>query len=184
MLAQPDGAYTGDISAPMLKEAGCAYVIVGHSERRSQHHESSGDVRKKAFRAIRSGLKPIICVGETLHERESGKAEATVVQQVMESLPEEADKGNFVLAYEPVWAIGSGQTPTLANIAEMHSQVTNAAAKCIGSKPEHMRVLYGGSVKADNAAEILATEGVAGVLVGGASLKAEEFCKIIGSIRS
>ena len=174
-----EGAYTGDVSAKLLKEIGAAYVIVGHSERRTLHHETSADVRKKAAAAIASGLIPIICVGESAQERKQGKAEEIVAKQVEESLPDAAAKSQFIIAYEPVWAIGSGQTPTAGDIAQMHTHIASAAARRTGLAPERISVLYGGSVKGDNAAAIMATEGVAGVLVGGASLKAEEFCEII-----
>lgn len=165
-----NGAYTGNISAAMLNDLGCRYVITGHSERRQHHHESDADVKVKAEAAIAAGLVPIVCVGETLEQRESGKALNMVGQQVENSLPE---NGAFILAYEPVWAIGSGKVPSADEIAAMHRHVLTVAP---GSA-----VLYGGSVKADNAAEILNIEGVAGVLVGGASLKADAFYGIISS---
>ncbi|MDX2112160.1 MAG: triose-phosphate isomerase [Alphaproteobacteria bacterium] len=173
---QTDGAYTGDISAGMLKEAGARYVILGHSERRQHHHETNEIVRKKAIKAIRSGLKPIICVGETLRQREEGLAESVVDAQLWESIPEEAAPGDFLLAYEPVWAIGSGITATKADIEAMHALVVRVVVKkCGGAVP----VVYGGSVKAENAKEILGSSHVAGVLVGGASLKVEEFVRIV-----
>jgi len=165
---QPEGAYTGDISAQMLKDAGCKYVIIGHSERRQYHHESNEKVRLKAEQAIKTGLIPILCIGENAEERKSGKAIDNVCQQLRQCLP----KGDFLLAYEPVWAIGSGRTPTLDEIGQMHAAIT-----AVTPAP----VLYGGSVNAGNAKDIMAVDGVAGVLVGGASLKAEEFCKIIAS---
>lgn len=176
--AEEEGAFTGDISASMLKAVGCAYVIAGHSERRTHHRESSGDVRRKAARAMAAGLVPIICVGETAAEREAGETEAVVGRQVRESLPEEAGKSHFVLAYEPVWAIGSGRTPSADDIRAVHAQVRQVAAEATGRPAQSIEVLYGGSVKAANAKEILRIAGVAGVLVGGASLKAEEFCAI------
>lgn len=176
---QPEGAFTGNISAPMLKEAGAGYVIVGHSERRALHGESSEQVRQKAAQAISAGLVPIICVGETLAERDSGKALEVVAQQVLASLPENAKAGNFVLAYEPVWAIGSGKTPSTQDIVQMHAHIIGvvAAQQEKGSAP--VAVLYGGSVKPENAADILSQGEVSGVLVGGASLRAEQFCSII-----
>lgn len=173
---QTDGAFTGDISAGMLKEAGAHYVIIGHSERRQHHHETNDIVRKKALKAMRIGLKPIICVGETQAEREAGKAEAVVDGQLWESIPEEASGHDFLLAYEPVWAIGSGNTATRADIEAMHALAERVALKKTGKV---VPVIYGGSVKAENAKEILSCAHVAGVLVGGASLKAEEFGKII-----
>lgn len=179
--AEAEGAHTGDVSAPMLKSLGCTYVITGHSERRIHHRETSGDVGRKAAAAIAAGLVPIICVGETQAERDGGKAESVVAAQIGESLPKSCSKGNFVLAYEPVWAIGSGKTPTAHDIAAMHAHILSVAAKQTGLANGEISVLYGGSVKAANAKEILSIEGVGGVLVGGASLKAEEFCKIIAS---
>jgi len=176
--AEAEGAFTGDISAAMLKEAGCDYVIIGHSERRQYHGESDALVQKKAARAIAAGLIPIICVGETAAERQAGKAEEVIGGQLKASLPKATGEGNFMLAYEPIWAIGSGKTPTAADIEAMHAHILAVAAKETGLAPSQFSVLYGGSVKAANAAEILAISGVSGVLVGGASLKANEFCAI------
>lgn len=179
--AQPEGAYTGDISAGMLKEAGASYVIIGHSERRGLHQESNDTVRGKMAQALRAGLVPILCVGETQAEREAGGAEAVTARQVTESLPDGADKSRFILAYEPVWAIGSGRTPTTEDIRLMHAHIQAVAAERTGLASEGISVLYGGSVKGDNASAIMATAGVAGVLVGGASLKVEEFGGIIAA---
>lgn len=176
--SEREGAYTGDISAPMLAAAGCTHVIVGHSERRINHMESDELVNAKADAALTAGLVPIICVGETQEERDGGRAEDVVGRQVEESIPEGAGDRHFVLAYEPVWAIGSGKTPTADDIRDMHHYIMKRASFRIG-RP--VAVLYGGSVKAANAEEILAIPGVAGVLVGGASLKAEEFGKIIAA---
>ena len=183
---QPEGAFTGDISAPMLKEAGCGYVIAGHSERRTAYKETSAQVASKASAAAASQLIPIICIGETLAEREAGQAEQVVGAQVRESIPDvlcrgAAAAGNFVLAYEPVWAIGSGKTPTVDDIEQMHRFIVATASERTGLAPDTLRVLYGGSVKAANAASIMQAEAVSGVLVGGASLKAEEFCGIIAA---
>ncbi len=166
--AQAQGAHTGDISAAMLKDAGCTYVIVGHSERRQNHGETDASVHAKAGAALTAGLTPIVCVGETLEQRKSGRAEAVVAQQIRESAPQ----GEFILAYEPIWAIGTGETASEADIAAMHRHIKTLL-------PANTPVLYGGSVKASNAKEILYIPGVDGVLVGGASLKAEEFCAII-----
>ena len=166
---QPRGAYTGDISAAMLKEAGCTHVIVGHSERRQYHFESNDHIRKKAALAMEAGLTPIICVGENAEERKSGRAEENVGLQLKHCLPD-AGAGDFLLAYEPVWAIGSSQTPTLADIERMHAHIAGVTKAPI---------LYGGSVKGANAREIVAAKGVSGVLVGGASLDAKEFGTII-----
>ena len=176
---QPEGAYTGDISAFMLKAVGCDYVIVGHSERRLHHGETDEMVRRKAARAIASGLIPIICIGETEAERASGQAHAVLARQIAGSVPEGVGEGNFILAYEPVWAIGSGRLPAAGDIRDTHATILEVAAKRTMLAPSQISVLYGGSVKPDNAHEILETEGVAGVLVGGASLKANDFCRII-----
>lgn len=179
--AQPEGAHTGDISAPMLKDAGCSYVIVGHSERRQNHGETDKQVHRKAAQIIKQGLIPIICIGETADERKEGLAEERVGRQLRDSLPPEAHSGDFVLAYEPVWAIGSGQTPTADDIRRMHAYIKATVAAHTGLPEARIRVLYGGSVKGDNAEAILAIDGVFGVLVGGASLKAEEFSRIINA---
>ncbi len=168
--AKPGGAHTGDISAEMLADAGAAYVIVGHSERRADHGETDATVRAKAEAAHRAGLTPIICVGETRDEREAGRALAVVGAQLEGSLPETGQ--SFVVAYEPVWAIGTGLTPTIDDIAEMHDFIRSKT-------PETTRLLYGGSVKPGNAKEILAVSNVNGALVGGASLKADDFFPII-----
>lgn len=167
--AQGPGAFTGDIAAEMLKELGCSYVIVGHSERRQHHGETSAQVKAKAAKALAAGLTPIVCVGEVLAEREAGKHEAVVGQQLAESVPE----GNVVIAYEPVWAIGTGKVASPEDIRAMHAFIRGKA----GALP----ILYGGSVKADNAREILHTPNVDGVLVGGASLKPDEFIAIAGA---
>jgi triosephosphate isomerase len=178
---QPEGAYTGDVSANMLKQAGCNFVLVGHSERRKYHLESSRDVSLKAARAIKAGLVPVICIGETEQERAAGKTKDILAEQIRESIPEEAVSSDFMLAYEPVWAIGSGKTPTIDDISEIHTYIRSFTSKRTGVAIERIFVLYGGSVKSDNAREIMAIESVAGVLVGGASLKEEEFCRIIAA---
>lgn len=171
--AASEGAHTGDISAKMLKEAGCRYVIVGHSERRSAYHETSATVRAKAEAARAAGLIPIICVGESLDEREKGIALKAVETQTRESVPEGMNITEFLLAYEPVWAIGSGHTPEMSDIAAMHAHLMDMEG-FLG-----VRVLYGGSVKPANAREILSIQSVAGALVGGSSLKADDFGAII-----
>lgn len=170
---EPGGAHTGDVSAEMLADAGAAYVIVGHSERRLEHGETDDLVRRKAKATWRAGMKPIICVGETEAERRADKAKEIVGRQLAGSIPVGAE--DFVIAYEPVWAIGTGLTPTLEDIADMHSFIRS-------NSPEGVRILYGGSVKPSNAADILATANVHGALVGGASLKAEDFYAIIQSL--
>jgi triosephosphate isomerase len=169
--AEPSGAHTGDISAEMLKDAGASYVIVGHSERRADHRETDAVVRTKALAALRAGLTPIVCVGETAQERKAGKAETVVGAQLEGSLPSGRD---VVVAYEPVWAIGTGVTPAADEIAAMHAFIRDRTGP-------HLRILYGGSAKPSNAKEILGVANVNGALVGGASLKAEDFYAIISA---
>ncbi len=181
---EESGAFTGNISAKMLKELACEFVIVGHSERRAQHAETNEMVRKKAEAALKQNLRVILCVGETIEERKSGKAKQVVEKQVKESMPKNADDYNVVIAYEPVWAIGTGEVATVADIKEMHLHIIRICQhnleKFANSKA---KVLYGGSVKSTSAAEILQTEGVGGVLVGGASLIADEFINIAKAAR-
>ena len=176
------GAHTGDISAEMLKDAGAAAVIVGHSERRADHGERSGDVKAKAAAAHRAGLTAIICVGETAGERAAGLTLKVVERQVRGSLPSGAAAGNTVIAYEPVWAIGTGLTPTVGDVAEVHGFLRDLVAAEAGDGAG-MRLLYGGSVKPANAAELMAVDNVNGALVGGASLKADYFLGIISVYR-
>ena len=173
----PSGAYTGDVSAPMLADLGCRYVILGHSERRAGHGESDALVRAKAEAALAAGLVAIVCLGETEAERDRGEAFAVVARQLAGSLPDRASGANMVVAYEPVWAIGSGRTPTGADIAALHGHLRAELAKRFADAAG-FRLLYGGSVKPGNAREILATAEVDGALVGGASLKAEDFLAI------
>lgn len=167
------GAFTGDVSATMVKEVGASYVIVGHSERRAQHNETNAIVKAKAEAAIKNGLIPIICVGETESERQQGAHESVVGQQLAESLP---GSGAYVVAYEPVWAIGTGKTPTIQDIKSMHSFIRQQL-----DPTEKVAILYGGSVKPDNAAAFIAIDHVGGFLIGGASLKADEFWAIAQS---
>ncbi len=174
------GAHTGDVSAPMLADSGCAYVIVGHSERRADHGEGDALVREKAAAAHRAGLVPIICVGETLAEREAGRAVEIVGGQIDGSVPEGATAANTVIAYEPVWAIGTGRTPTIDDITEIHASARARLADRV-AESDGVRILYGGSVKPDNAREILAVANVDGALVGGASLTAKDFWAICTS---
>ena len=176
--AQEKGAHTGDTSAWLLKAVGCRYVIVGHSERRADHGESDATVKAKATAALKAGLTPIVCVGETDAQREAGETSAIIARQVAGSLPEGGTATNTVIAYEPVWAIGTGKTATTADIAAVHAQVRDVFKASAGTA-DGLRVLYGGSVKGSNAASILATAGVNGALVGGASLDIEDFWKII-----
>ena len=174
--AQPAGAYTGDIAAEMLKDAGAGAVIVGHSERRQYHGETSEAVRAKALAARRAGICAIVCVGETRAERDAGQAHTVVAAQLNGSLPDGA--GNIVVAYEPVWAIGTGLTPTAADVADMHAFIRQRLCTRYGEAGQGMRILYGGSVKPGNAKELMTVDNVDGALVGGASLKAEEFLGI------
>ena len=176
------GAFTGEISAAMLREAGCDYVIVGHSERRARHGESDALVRDKAERALAARLIPIICVGETLAEREAGEAVAVVRRQVEGSLPAAARLQAVVIAYEPVWAIGTGRNATPADVRAMHGEI-RALVAGLGPQVPPVPLLYGGSVKPDNAAELLAQPNVDGALVGGASLKAADFWAIVRACR-
>ncbi|NBO18298.1 MAG: triose-phosphate isomerase, partial [Proteobacteria bacterium] len=177
--AKAEGAFTGNVSAAMLKAAGASFAIVGHSERRQYHRETNADIKAKAAAALAEGLIPVLCIGESEQERKSGQAEAVVGRQVEECLPEGAGKQDFLLAYEPVWAIGSGATPSVDDIASMHHHIMAVAAARMGIAAGAVQVLYGGSVKGANSREILHTPGVAGVLVGGASLKADEFGQIM-----
>lgn len=175
-----NGAFTGDISAPMLKDAGCAYVILGHSERRQYQAESNAQVSEKAKKAHAAGLITIICVGETEAERVSGVQNKIVTTQLLESIPETANAQNLVIAYEPVWAIGTGKTATLDDIKDMHAVIRGFLKEKLDNS-DSIRILYGGSVKADNAKDILAAPNVDGALVGGASLKADQFLTIINA---
>lgn len=173
------GAHTGDISAAMLKDLGCSYVIVGHSERRADHDEPDSLIKAKAEAAIRHGLTAIVCIGETEAEREAGKTLDVVGGQFKGSLPEGATPYNTVIAYEPVWAIGSGKTATPDDAAEVHAAIRKDAAVLKDAAfADGLRILYGGSVKPGNAADLLSLPDVDGALVGGASLKAEDFWAI------
>jgi len=178
--AEPSGPFTGDLSAEMLKDAGASAVIVGHSERRSYHKETDADVRAKALAARRAGLCAIVCVGETRTEREDGRALAVVGTQLDGSVPDGATVENLVVAYEPVWAIGSGLTPTPTDVADMDAFIRQRLGSRLGEEGQGIRILYGGSVKPSNAKELLHVANVDGALVGGASLKADEFLAIAG----
>ncbi len=175
------GAHTGDLSAPMLADAGASLVIVGHSERRADHGETDDLVRRKAVAALAAGLTPIVCVGETRDEREAGRAAEIVARQLALSVPDEAADGDVVVAYEPVWAIGTGLTPTLDDIAAMHKALRDQLVARFGGQGGAMRLLYGGSLKPTNASEILAVPEVNGGLVGGASLLADDLIAIISA---
>ncbi|MCD9146511.1 triose-phosphate isomerase [Pseudophaeobacter flagellatus] len=177
------GAHTGDISAEMLKDAGANAVILGHSERRADHAESSEEVGAKVCAAWEAGLMTVICVGETLTEREAGDTLNVVAAQLKASLPDGATSENTVLAYEPVWSIGTGKVPSLAQIAKVHNFIRAELTTRFGAEmAEATRLLYGGSVKPSNAAQIFAVSNVDGALVGGASLTAEEFVPIISAL--
>ncbi len=171
-----DGAHTGDVNAAMLAECGARYVILGHSERRRDHGESDALVRAKAQSAIAAGLVPIVCVGESLKEREAGRASAVVVRQIGESAPDAG--AEYVVAYEPIWAIGAGVTPSVAEIEAIHAALRAALSTRGGAG---VRLLYGGSVKPENAAALFAAAGVDGALVGAASLKAASFAAILAA---
>ncbi len=174
------GAHTGDVSAAMLKDAGADFVIVGHSERRADHGESDALIKAKAEAAIAVGLGVIVCVGETEAQRDAGEAEAVVAAQLAGSLPQaEGAADKVTVAYEPVWAIGTGRTPTIADVTAMHRSIRARLEAIYGAGADAVRILYGGSVKPDNAAELLAADEVDGALVGGASLTAESFLGII-----
>jgi len=172
------GAHTGDVSAPLLAAVGASAVILGHSERRADHGETDALVRAKADAALAARLLPVICVGETEAQRDSGQAEATVLAQLDGSLP---DNAQIVIAYEPVWAIGTGRVPEMSDIADMHGAIRRAVVARYGAAGQGIRLLYGGSVKPGNAKEILAIEDVDGGLIGGASLKADDFLAIVAA---
>ncbi len=180
--ADRSGAHTGDISAAMLADAGATAVILGHSERRTDHGETDALVRAKAEAARAAGLTAIICIGETLAERDADRTLDVVGTQLAGSVPDGATAANTVIAYEPVWAIGTGRTPTLPQIAEVHAVLRKALTGRFGAEGQGMRILYGGSVKPANAAEIFGLPDVDGALVGGASLKAADFGAIIAAL--
>lgn len=176
---EPKGAHTGCVSAAMLVEAGAQLVIVGHSERRADQHETDAEVQGKAIAAIAAGLTAIVCVGETEAERDAGRAVAVVEGQLDGSIPRGDAAATLVVAYEPVWAIGTGRTPSTADVAEMHAAIRARLTLLLGAAGAGVRILYGGSVKPDNARELLSVADVDGALVGGASLTAAQFVPII-----
>jgi triosephosphate isomerase len=176
------GAHTGDVSAAMLADAGARYVILGHSERRQDHGETDADVAGKTRAAWAQGLVAVVCVGETLAQREAGQTLEVIAGQLAGSLPDGTTAGNTVIAYEPIWAIGTGLTPTLDQIAEVHDDIRTNLADRFPDAADGIRLLYGGSVKPSNAGEIFAVSNVDGALVGGASLKAADFGKIIAAL--
>lgn len=178
------GAHTGCISAAMLVEAGAALTLVGHSERRADQHETDAQVKAKAEAAHAAGLRVILCVGETLEERDAGRAEAVVTEQLAASLPGDVSGDWLSLAYEPVWAIGTGRTPTEADVTAMHGAIRTRLRELIGGEADKVRILYGGSVNGANAASLLACGDVDGALVGGASLTADKFVPIMQAAAS
>jgi triosephosphate isomerase (TIM) len=180
--AKVSGAHTGDISAQMLADVGALFVIVGHSERRSDHGETSSDVAAKAQAAIDANLMPIICVGESEAQRDAGQAEAIVLNQILGSIPSKATANQICIAYEPVWAIGTGRTPSTNDVAAMHSAIRSTLIEKFGAaEGASIAILYGGSVNPRNAAELLSVNNVNGALVGGASLTAANFLGIINT---
>ncbi|AYG62470.1 triose-phosphate isomerase [Rhizobium jaguaris] len=179
--ARQSGAHTGDVSAEMLANIGARYVILGHSERRVSHGEDDGIILAKAVAAHRAGLVAIVCVGETRHERDEGRAIEVVGGQLRESVPEGATSANLVIAYEPVWAIGTGLVPTNEQIEEVHAAIRQMLKERLGNDGQSVKILYGGSVKVSNAEAIFGLRNVDGALVGGASLKASEFAGIISA---
>ena len=181
--AEASGAHTGDIAAEMLKDAGAVAVIVGHSERRTDHHETDGEVRAKAMAARRAGLIAIVCIGEKRAEREAGQTLAVLGRQLDGSLPDSATGADLVVAYEPVWAIGTGVTPTVADVAEAHAFIRKKLSDRYGAEGGKVRILYGGSIKPANAKEFMTVRHVNGALVGGASLKAADFLAIAAVYR-
>jgi triosephosphate isomerase len=179
--ARPSGAHTGDIAAPMLRDAGATWVILGHSERRADHGETNEVVYAKVLAAVAAGLTPIVCVGETEAESQAGQQAAVVAGQLSGSLPEDFAGA---VAYEPIWAIGTGKTPTEADVTAMHALIRGRLKELLGPTGERILILYGGSVKPDNAAALLALPEVGGALVGGASLKAADFLAIAAAAQA
>ncbi len=182
--ANETGAHTGDTSAEMIADAGGSHVIVGHSERRTDHGESSAMVNAKAKAVYRAGLTAIICIGETGSERESGKTLDVLGEQLAGSIPNEANSGDTVIAYEPVWAIGTGKTPSADDVEEVHKFIRDTLVARFGEAGKSFKLQYGGSVKPGNAAELMAIANVDGALIGGASLKADDFLAICEAYRS
>lgn len=180
--AAKTGAHTGDVSAQMLKDAGAAYVITGHSERRADHGETDADVAAKTDAVLAAGLIAIVCIGESLEQREAGQTLDVIDTQLAGSIPDAATGANLVVAYEPIWAIGTGKVPSIDQIAEAHAHMRQRLVERFGDAGSAMRLLYGGSVKPGNATEIFAVADVDGALVGGASLKAADFGGIIAAL--
>lgn len=178
---ETDGAFTGEISARMLRDMTCSYVIIGHSERRMNNNEGSELVKKKAIAAISENLTAIICVGETGYERDNDLAKIVIREQLLHSIPEKANNSNIIIAYEPVWAIGSGQTPSLEQIQQTHSYIRQIIRDELKQFENDVKVIYGGSTGPDNAKSLLSADGVDGLLVGKASLDINQFWKMIES---
>lgn len=178
-----DGAHTGDISAKMTHDLGGDYCICGHSERRQNHKETNKTIQTKAKQIIDAGMVAIICVGETLNERESGEAFHVVERQIRESMPDNATSNTVIIAYEPVWAIGTGMAATVDDVEKMHNQIRELLKSMVASG-SHMRIIYGGSVKPSNAGELLNLDNVNGALIGGASLNADDFIAIGQAVKS
>ncbi len=181
---EDQGAHTGDLSAAMLADAGASHVILGHSERRADHGETDELVRAKAEAALKRGLITIICLGETEAEWDAGTTLEVIGEQLGGSLPDGCIAAHVVVAYEPIWAIGTGRTPTLDQIAEAHAFLRRQLSECFGTEGDAMRLLYGGSVKPENAAAIFALPNVDGALVGGASIKAADFSRIVAALNA
>lgn len=181
--AKASGAHTGDIAADMLADAGASAVIVGHSERRTDHGETDAIIKAKAEAALRAGLVAIVCIGETRAEREAGKTLDVVRAQLKGSIPDGATSATLVIAYEPVWAIGTGLTPTAKDVEEVHAVIRADLTTLLGAEGMKSRILYGGSVKPSNAKELMGVANVDGALIGGASLKAEDFLGIAAAYR-
>ena len=169
-----NGAYTGEINASMLKDANCNFCIIGHSERRMIFNENSSDIKKKAKNLLKSGINPIICIGETLDEKKEGVTKEILKNQIIESIPDDVSNNEIIIAYEPIWAIGTGMTPSLEEINSTHQFIREHNGRF-----KKFKILYGGSVKAANAKEIISLSNVDGALIGGSSLKIDEFTKII-----
>lgn len=182
MYSEDKGAYTGEVSPLMLKDVGCSYVIIGHSERRKYYFETDNSVNLKVKKALASGLKPIVCVGETDEERAKGVTQSVVDRQVRGALDGIADAGNVVIAYEPVWAIGTGIVATSAQAGDVHAFIRRIIEQLYGAAADGIRIIYGGSVTEDNIAELIAMEDIDGALVGGASLKPDGFLGIINKM--
>lgn len=180
--AKASGAHTGDLSAPMLADAGASHVILGHSERRADHGETDQQICAKAEAVMAAGLVAIVCLGETEAERDANRTLEVIGEQLLGSVPHSSTAANLVIAYEPVWAIGTGRTPLPEQIAEVHGFIRARLAGHIGAEAAATRLLYGGSVKPSNAAEIFALPNVDGALVGGASLKAADFAPIVAAL--